>query len=216
MTPDKIRHTIAKRARDLGVGEGAALGMADLLGFGKRYNQKGRMGIMGVPAEVVSDADKFFKDPSAQIDAGMVMLSKAKDETGSDFGALAQYTGSPETAMRAYLRGTKYTGEQLSPEELTTSFNQLGLKLNPMVEAQKAGIQLAAKRPMQQDPMQQEMMQEMQPAPIDHSQALEEELPMPMQSSPDQREQRLASVFGGTKTDAGLSPEFSAYIEGLV
>jgi hypothetical protein len=203
MTPDKIRLTIANRAKELGVGEGAALGMADLLGFGKKYNQQGRMGIMGVPANVVSDADKFFKDPQAQIDAGMVLLSKAKEQAGSDFGALADYTGSPETAMRAYLRGTKYTGERLGADELTSTFEQLGLKLDPMLEAKKAGIQLAAAKPVEQE------------APLTHIQPQEEDS-MPLQSSPEHRKERISSVFGGTKKDAGLSEDLSAYIGSMI
>jgi hypothetical protein len=227
MTPKSIKKLIADKSNAIGISEATSLGLADLVGFGKKYNQNNRLGVMATPKNLVGDVDSFLNDPIKQVDSGLYLLNKAKEKTGSDFGALVDYTGDPTMAIRAYLRGTKYSGEKVGANELTQSIEQLGLNLNPQAEAMKAGIKLA-------DDSQIEQPEVVEPAPQPPTNKLDQTLPqqqsiartpdelsmdysnMMMTSSKSERQDRVKQAFGDTNKDVGISEDLSAYIGTIV
>ncbi len=222
MNPSKIKSTIAEQAQAAGIDPTGPLGYADLLGFGQRYNSAGRLGILGVPAQLIEDKEKFFSDPMAQIGIGIGLIKQAKDSGVDDFNALAQYTNDPSASVKAMMRGTKYSGQSLTPSMIAEAANMLGVKdFNPELEAQKAGIQLlpdeqpqqavqqaAPEQPQQMAPR--PMAQQMNPEPIQ-----EIEMPLP-ESTPEQRQSRLQQAFGSRGQTSGLSPELNAFLKTMI
>lgn len=205
MNPNKIRSAITEKAQAAGIDPTGPLGYADLLGFGKRYNSAGRMGILGVPAETVDDKEKFFANPMAQIDAGIALMKAAKDQGADDFNAMLQYTADPSTAVRSMIRGTKYSGQPLSPGMIAQAAQAAGATdIDPDAEAKKAGIQLTPDE---------------QPAPEQMAAAApmpeEVEEPLP-QSTDDQRKSRLQQAFGARGKTSGLSDELNTYLGKMI
>lgn len=208
MNPNKIRAAIAEKSQAAGIDPTGPLGYADLLGFGQRYNSAGRMGVLGVPEEVVDDKNKFFSNPMAQIDAGIALMKSAKDQGASDFDAMLQYTADPSTAVRAMIRGTKYSGQQLTPGLIAQAAQAAGAAdIDPETEAKKAGIQL---------------MPDEQPAAAPGAMAPavkqmpEESLPEAPQSTDDQRKSRLQQAFGSRGKTSGLSDELNTYLRKMI
>lgn len=213
MNTNKIRSTIAERAQAAGLDPSGPLGYADLLGFGKRYNSKGRVGLLGVPDGVVDDKEAFFGNPVAQIDAGIELMRQAKEQGGDDFSALMSYTGDPSTTVRSMIRGTKYSGQPLSASMIAQAAQAAGATdIDPEAEAKKAGIELQPE-PQVQEPLQTEMPPG---APIDQGPGMIEEpeiIDEPMtQSTEDQRKLRLQQAFGAKGKTSGLSDELNTFL----
>lgn len=208
MNPNKIRAAIAEKSQAAGIDPTGPLGYADLLGFGQRYNSAGRMGVLGVPEEVVDDKNKFFSNPMAQIDAGIALMKSAKDQGASDFDAMLQYTADPSTAVRAMIRGTKYSGQQLTPGLIAQAAQAAGAAdIDPETEAKKAGIQLMPDEQPAAAPQQMALGVDEMP------QETPEEAP---QSTDDQRKSRLQQAFGARGKTSGLSDELNTYLRKMI
>ena len=208
MNPNKIRTAIAEKSQAAGIDPTGPLGYADLLGFGQRYNSAGRMGLLGVPEEVVEDKGKFFSNPMAQIDAGIALMKSAKDQGASDFDTMLQYTADPSTAVRAMIRGTKYSGQQLTPGLIAQAAQAAGATdIDPETEAKKAGIQLMPDEQPAAAP------QEMALGVDEMPQEIPEEAP---QSTDDQRKSRLQQAFGSRGKTSGLSDELNTYLRKMI
>jgi hypothetical protein len=212
MNTNKIRQTIAERSQAAGLDPTGPLGYADLLGFGKRYNSKGRVGLLGVPEQAIEDKDKFFSNPMAQIDAGISLMKQVKDQGGNDFDAMLQYTGDPEATVRAMIRGTKYSGQPLTAGMIAQAAQAAGVEIDPIAEARKAGVELAPDEPEQMAPEPQ-MAQAAQQMPPEQMQ--EPEMPVP-ESTPDQRKSRLQQAFGARGQTSGLSDELNTYLRKMI
>jgi hypothetical protein len=208
VNPNKIRSAIAEKSKAAGLDPTGPLGYADLLGFGKRYNSKGRVGLLGVPEQVIEDKDKFFSNPMAQIDAGIALMKQVKDQGGNDFDAMMQYTGDPEATVRAMIRGTKYSGQPLTAGMITQAAQMAGIEIDPIAEAKKAGIELAPDE--QPEPQMAQANQQMAP-----EQMQEPEIPAP-ESTPDQRKSRLQQAFGARGQTSGLSDELNTYLRKMI
>lgn len=211
MNPNKIRAAIAEKSQAAGIDPTGPLGYADLLGFGQRYNSAGRMGVLGVPEEVVEDKGKFFSNPMAQIDAGIALMKSAKDQGANDFDAMLQYAADPSTAVRAMIRGTKYSGQPLTPGLIAQAAQAAGANdIDPETEAKKAGIQLMP----DEQPPEQAAQPAMAPPMVDEMP--QESLPEAPQSTDDQRKSRLQQAFGSRGKTSGLSDELNTYLRKMI
>jgi hypothetical protein len=217
MNPNNIRATIAEKAQAAGLDPSGPLGYADLLGFGKRYNSKGRVGILGVPEGAVEDKDKFFANPMAQIDAGIELMRQEKEKGGNDFSALLGYTQDPAATVRAMIRGAKYSGQPLTPNMIMQAAEAAGVEIDPIEEARKAGVDL------QEDPPQEMAQPEQAPqAPQAMQNAMapemmeEQPLEMAPESTEDQRKSRLQQAFGARGKTSGLSDELNTYLRKMI
>jgi hypothetical protein len=220
MTPAQIRDHITTQSEAVGVDPAMALGLAELTGFSPNWTDGKRAGIMSLPKDVIADQAAYQANPKAQIDAGLLALSKNIEELG-DFAGLVQYTGSPKSALKAYLRTARNRGQAVTEEELAQSIQAIGLDLNPLEEAGKAGLTLAKPQQTQQpeqpeqqpaqapaQPMQQPMQSE-QILPPEPGQAL-------ITSSPSQKKRRIDTVFGCDETDGDIPQDLIAYIKRML
>jgi hypothetical protein len=214
MNPNNIRATIAEKAQAAGLDPSGPLGYADLLGFGKRYNSKGRVGILGVPENVIKDKEGFFSNPMAQIDAGIELMRQEKEKGGNDFSALLGYTQDPAATVRAMIRGAKYSGQPLTPNMIMQAAEAAGVEIDPIEEARKAGVDL------QEDPPQEMAQPEQAPQAMQNAMAPEmmEEQPLEMapESTEDQRKSRLQQAFGARGKTSGLSDELNTYLRKMI
>jgi hypothetical protein len=103
------------------------------------------------------------------------------------------------------IRGTKYSGQPLSPGMIAQAAQAAGATdIDPETEAKKAGIQLAPDE---------------QPAPDQMAQAaprpeeIEETIP---ESTDDQRKSRLQQAFGSRGKTSGLSDELNTYLRKMI
>jgi len=215
VNPNKIRAVIAEKSRAAGLDPTGPLGYADLLGFGKRYNSRGRVGLLGVPESSVGDKEQFFANPMEQIDTGIALMKQVKDQGGSDFDAMLQYTGDPNATVRAMIRGTKYSGQPLTASLIAQAAQAAGADIDPIAEAKKAGITLepegkpdvmAEAKTMPEQQMAQQNMQQIPEEP---------EIETP-QSTEEQRKSRLQQAFGSRGETSGLSSELNTYLRKMI
>lgn len=234
MNANNIRTAIAEKAMAAGLDPTGPLGYADLLGFGKRYDSRGRVGILGVPENVIKDKEAFFSNPLAQIDAGIELMRQAKEKSGNDFTALLGYTADPAATVKAMIRGAKYSGTPLTPGMIQQVAQAAGVDIDPIEEARKAGVKLQPDQDMQQEPqpIQQPATQGMTPEVLQQAAAPEQmtamgqpdmpqeipEQPMEMaaQSTEDQRKSRLRQAFGAKDKTSGLSDELNTYLRKMI
>lgn len=220
MNANKIRTEIADKAQAAGLDPSGPLGYADLLGFGKRYNSRGRVGLLGVPDDVVSDKEAFFGNPTAQIDAGIELMRKAKEQGGDDFSALLSYTGDPSATVRSMIRGTKYSGQPLSAGMIQQAAQMAGVEMDPIEEAKKAGVILQPDAPPQVDAPEMANVQPEQgmdgPGRAIMQEQAEQPLVMAQESTSEQRKERVRQAFGSKDTTTGLSSELNTYLRKML
>lgn len=222
MNPNNIRSTIAEKAQAAGLDPSGPLGYADLLGFGKRYNSKGRVGILGVPEKVIKDKEGFFSNPMAQIDAGIELMRQEKEKGGNDFSALLGYTQDPAATVRAMIRGAKYSGQPLTPNMIMQAAEAAGVEIDPIEEARKAGVDLQEDPPQQmaQPAQLEQVAPQVAPQAAQTAMAPEmmEEQPLEMapESTEDQRKSRLQQAFGARGKTSGLSDELNTYLRKMI
>ena len=217
MNPAEIRQYIGAQSQAIGIDPALSMGLAELTGYSPNWTDGKRAGIMSLPKDVIADQAAYQANPKAQINAGILALSKDVGELG-DFAGLVKYTGSPKSAFKAYLRTARNRGQPVTEGDVSQSLQALGLDLDPVDEARKAGLALAqpteqavqqqAPAPQQAEPMQQPT-QTTTPEQPDMSEAL-------ITSTPKQRASRIKSVFGGTDKDGDVPDDFLAYIKGLM
>lgn len=220
MTPDQTTAYIREKAPAYGVDPSLALSLAELTSYAPKWTGQGRSGILQIPNEYITDIGKYQANPETQIDAGLMLLSQKAQDAPNDFGLLASYTGSPKTALKAYFRAMKYRDQSITPQELEQSVQALGLDLDPMAEARRAGLRVEEKQPEQpqgqQMPQQQQAAQTMQS--MQQPEAMPEDDPMDlvMVSDPKQKKARIEAAFGSTDKDGDIPEDLIAYVKGLV
>jgi hypothetical protein len=238
MTPSEIKQYITKQSEAAGVEPSLSLGLAELSGFSPNWTDGRRAGIMSLNKDYIADFEGYKKDPSAQVDAGVLMLSKSLEASNNnEFAALTDYTQSSKNSLKAFLRTARNRGDQVTEEEVTKSIQALGLNLNAVEEAQKAGLILANPKsePIQsinepviaeptniepilnnqaQQPIQQPLTEQQQPP--DELPTLEQYEEPINQSTKEQRQKRVNAVFGGKETSGDVPEDLLLFIKGLV
>jgi hypothetical protein len=227
MTPAEIRAYIGAQSEAVGVDPALSMGLAELTGYSPKWTDGKRMGILSLPSSHISDVAAYQSNPTAQIDAGLLMLSKDLEQSGNEFAALSQYTGSPKAAFKAYLRAARNRGQAVTEDEIAQSLTALNLDLDPVDEARKAGLALARPQPPQAvEPAPQPAPEPTQAAapqapPTQETELMQHEAVPDMSesfitSTPRQRANRVKSVFGGTEKDGDIPDDFLAHIKGLI
>jgi hypothetical protein len=239
MTPSEIKQYITKQSEAAGVEPSLSLGLAELSGFSPNWTDGRRAGIMSLNKDYIADFEGYKKDPSAQVDAGVLMLSKSLEASNNnEFAALTDYTQSSKNSLKAFLRTARNRGDQVTEEEVTKSIQALGLNLNAVEEAQKAGLILANPKsepvqsinepviaePTNIEPILNNQAQQPIPQqPLTEQQQLPDELPTleqyeePInQSTKEQRQKRVNAVFGGKETSGDVPEDLLLFIKGLV
>jgi hypothetical protein len=240
MTPSEIKQYITKQSEAAGVEPSLSLGLAELSGFSPNWTDGRRAGIMSLNKDYIADFEGYKKDPSAQVDAGVLMLSKSLEASNNnEFAALTDYTQSSKNSLKAFLRTARNRGDQVTEEEVTKSIQALGLNLNAAEEAQKAGLIIASpksepiqstnepviaeptniepilKNQTQQPIPQQQLTEQQQPLP-DELPSLEQYEEPINQSTKEQRQKRVNAVFGGKETSGDVPEDLLLFIKGLV
>jgi hypothetical protein len=238
MTPSEIKQYITKQSEAAGVEPSLSLGLAELSGFSPNWTDGRRAGIMSLNKDYIADFEGYKKDPSAQVDAGVLMLSKSLEASNNnEFAALTDYTQSSKNSIKAFLRTARNRGDRVSEEEVTKSIQALGLNLNAVEEAQKAGLILAnpksepvqstdepsIEEPPSIEPILNNQTQQPIQQPLTEQQPLPDELPNleqyeePInQSTKEQRQKRVNAVFGGKETSGDVPEDLLLFIKGLV
>jgi hypothetical protein len=238
MTPSEIKQYITKQSEAAGVEPSLSLGLAELSGFSPNWTDGRRAGIMSLNKDYIADFEGYKKDPSAQVDAGVLMLSKSLEASNNnEFAALTDYTQSSKNSLKAFLRTARNRGDRVSEEEVTKSIQALGLNLNAVEEAQKAGLILAnpksepvqstdetaIEEPPSIEPILNNQTQQPIQQPLTEQQPLPDELPNleqyeePInQSTKEQRQKRVNAVFGGKETSGDVPEDLLLFIKGLV
>lgn len=149
-----IRDYVAERAAALELNPGVAIGLIEELSSYNTGRTGNRLGLMGAPVDSVRNPDEFTSDWRAQIDMGLMSLAAAKQQAGgTDLGAAISYLGGnpaapdpklAQRALRAYTRGTKYTGEPIDEATLSSAYSAFGVSGNPAKDLKAAGIKVAA------------------------------------------------------------------------
>ena len=240
MTPSEIKQYITKQSEAAGVEPSLSLGLAELSGFSPNWTDGRRAGIMSLNKDYIADYEGYKKDPSAQVDAGVLMLSKSLETNdNNEFAALSDYTQSSKNSLKAFLRTARNRGDQVTEDEVTKSIQALGLNLNAIEEAQKAGLILATP---QSEPIQEQeatpVVEPTQPQqPILNNQS-QQPIEQPIQQQPlltpnklplfeqynepvnestkEQRQKRVNAVFGGKETSGDVPDDLLLFIKGLV
>jgi hypothetical protein len=215
MNPKEIRDYITEQSNAVGIDPALSLGLAELTGFSPKWTDGRSAGIMSLPKDGIADMEAYQANPRAQIDAGLLALSKNLEDTGNEFGALAQYTSNPSRAFKAYLRTARNKGQAVTADEIAQSMQALGLDLDPIDEARKANLPIAQPKPMQapmQEPMQQAMPQQEQQPQVEPLQEPESFIT----STPKERKDRVEMIFGGNDKDGDVPADLIAYIKGLM
>lgn len=222
MTPDQTRAYIEAAAPEYGIDPAIAFSLAELTSYSPKWSSPTRSGILQLPNQYIDDLAAYQKNPEAQIDAGLMMLAKQKESSPSDFAMLADYTGNPATALKALLRTMKYRNQPITPDELNQTVQELGLDLDPIAEARKAGVRVEEAAPVQQaEQMSQGQPQNLQQMPQQGEQpAPQAPEPDPMDmvvtSTAKEKKRRIDAAFGDNTVDGDIPEDLIAYVKGLI